>query len=208
MKTVQCQTSLMWGFSEHPLRTVLSLICSSGRPGSVLASTQASSRRSRQTSADTLVPCDSAKNSEMAKGSASPSKTASKGSANPSKTASKGSVVLSKIAPKGSAGPLKTAPKGSAGPLKTTPKGSAGPLKTASSTSSRSSPTAVRVGRVLVDVEGFVHPRCSAPSGGTQAPPKPIDSDRLKKAERNLVLSNQYSALSNGEMDSSLIPPD
>ena len=66
----------------------------------------------------------------------------------------------------------------------------------------------MRVGRVLVDVEGFVHPRRSAPSGGTQAPPKPADSDRLKKAGRNLVLSNQYSALSDDETDSSSIPPD
>ena len=96
---------------------------------------------------------------------------------------------------KGSAVPSKTGPKGLAGTLKTAPKGSAGPLKTVSSrddpSSSRGSPTAVRVGRVLVDVEGFVHPRRSAPSGGTQAPPKTADSDRLKRAERNLVLSNQ-----------------
>ena len=160
MKTVECQTSLMWVFLEHPLRTVLSLICSSGGPGSVLASTRASSRRSRRALADAPVPCDPAKNSEIAKGSANPSKTASKGSADPSKTASKGSVVPSKTAPKGSAGPLKSAPKGSEGPLKTAPKGSEGPLKTVSSkdgsSSSRSSPTAVRVGRVLVDVE--LHP--------------------------------------------------
>ena len=38
--------------------------------------------------ADAPVPCDPAKNSETAKGSANPSKTASKGSADPSKTAS------------------------------------------------------------------------------------------------------------------------
>ena len=117
-----------------------------------------------------------------------------------------------KDCPKGSAAPSKTGPKGSAGPLKTATKGSAGPLKTAyskdDSSSSRSSPTAVRVGRVLVDVKGSVHPRRSAPSGGTQAPPKPADSERLKKAERNLVLYNQYSALSDDEMDSSSIPPD
>ena len=55
-------------------------------------------------------------------------------------------------------------------------------------------------GRVLVDIKGFVHPRRSAPSGGTQAPPKPADWDRLKKVERNLVLSNQYSVLSDDEM--------
>ena len=86
-------------------------------------------------------------------------------------------------------------------PSKTAPKGSAGPLKNASlkddSSSSRSSPTAVRV---LVDIKGFVHPRHSAPSSGTQAPPKPADWDRLKKVERNLVLSNQYSVLSDDEM--------
>ena len=66
--------------------------------------------------------------------------------------------------------------------MNTASKGPAGPLKTASSrddtSSSKGSPTAVRVGRVLVDVEGFVHPRRSAPAGGTQAPPKPADSDR------------------------------
>ena len=114
--------------------------------------------------------------------------------------------------PPGGRGFLQNWPKGSAGPLKTAPKGSAGPLKTASSkdesSSSRSSPTAVMVGRVLVDVEGFVHPRRSAPSGGIQAQPKPVDSDRLKKEERKLVFSNQYSALSDDEMNSSSIPPD
>ena len=144
---------------------------SSGGPGSVSAGTQASSGRSRPASADARVPCDPAKSSETVKGSADPSKKASKGSAVP----------------------CKTGPKASAGPLKTASKDSAGPLKTASSkedsSSSRSSPTAVRV-RVLVDVERFVHLRRSAPSGGTQAPPKPADLDRLKKAERNLVLSN------------------
>ena len=49
---------------------------------------------------------------------------------------------------------------------------------------------------VLVDVEGFLHPRRSAPSSRPQVPPKPVASDRLKKAEQNLVLSNQFSALS------------
>ena len=160
MKTVECQTSLTWGFSERLLKTALSSVRTSGGPGSVSAGTQASSRRSRPASADARVPCDPAKCSETVKGSADPSKTASKGSAVPSKTG----------------------PKGSAGPLKTASKGSAGPLKTASSkddsSTSRSSPTAVRVGRVLGDVEGFVQPRRSAPSGGTQAPPKSADSDR------------------------------
>ena len=51
---------------------------------------------------------------------------------------------------------------------------------------------------VLVDVEGF----SSTPSSRPQVPPKPVASDRLKKAEQNLVLSNQYSALSDDEMDS------
>ena len=66
----------------------------------------------------------------------------------------------------------------------------------------------MRVGRVLLDIKGFVHPRCSAPTSRTQASPKPADSERLKKAERNVVLYNQYSALSDDEMDSSSIPPD
>ena len=61
---------------------------------------------------------------------------------------------------------------------------------------------------VLVDVEGFSHPGCSTPSGRPQVPPKPVASDRLKKAELNLVLSNQFSALSDDEMDSSPISPD
>ena len=160
---------------------------SSGGPGSVSAGTQASPGRSRPTLAEARIPCDPAKISETVKGSADPSKTTSNGSAVPSKTG-----------PKGSAGPLKTAPKGSASPLKNAPSKD-------DSSSSRGSPTAVRV---LVDVEEFVHPRRSAPSGRTQAPPKPVDSDRLKKAEWNLVLSNQYSALSDDEMDSSSIPPD
>ena len=58
---------------------------------------------------------------------------------------------------------------------------------------------------VLVDVEGFSHPRRSAPSSRPQVPPKPVASDRLKKAEQNLVLSKQFSALSDDEMDSSSI---
>ena len=53
--------------------------------------------------------------------------------------------------------------------------------------------------RVLVDVEGFSHPRRSTPSSRPQVPPKPVASDRLKKAEQNLVLSNQFSALSDDE---------
>ena len=99
------------------------------------------------------------------------------------------------------------ASKGSANPSKSAPKGSAGPLKTAASkddsSSSRRSPTKVWVEEVLVDVEEFSHPRRSAPSSRPQVPPKPVASDRLKKAEQNLVLSNQFSALSYDEMDSS-----
>ena len=179
MDIVECQTSLMWGFSERLPKTAPSSVRSCGGLGSVSAGSQASSGRSRPVSADDRVPCDPAKSSETVKGLADTSKTASKGSAVPSKTG---------------------------------PKGSARPLKTASSkddsSSSRSSPTAVRVGRVLVDVEVFVHSRRSAPSGGTQAPLKPAGSDRLKKAEQYLVFSNQYSVLSDDEMDSSSIPPE
>ena len=159
---------------------------SSGRPGSVSAGTQASSRKSRTVLADARVPCESAKcSSEMDRGSADPPKTASWGSANPQK-----------IASKGFAAPSKSAPKGSAGPLKTTT------LKDDLS-SSRCSPTKVRVDGVLVDIKGF----SSTPSSRPQVPPKPVASDRLK-AEQNLILSNQFSALSDDEMDSSSISPD
>ena len=58
---------------------------------------------------------------------------------------------------------------------------------------------------VLVDVEGFSHPRRSTPSSRPQVTPKPKVPDRQSKAERNLVLSNQYSALSDDEMESSSI---
>jgi len=164
---------------------------SSGRPRSVLTGTLASSGKSRTVSADAQVPCESAKcSSETDRGSADPPKTASRGSANPHKMASKGSAAPSKSVPKGSAGPLKTAT-----------------LKDDSS-SSRCSPTKVRVDRVLVDVEGFSHPRHSTPSSRPQVPSKPVASDRLKKAEQNLVLFNQFSALSDDEMDSSPISPD
>ena len=60
----------------------------------------------------------------------------------------------------------------------------------------------MRVDGVLVDVEGFSHPRRSALSSRPQVPPKPKVPDRQSKAERNVVLSNQYSALSD-EMKSS-----
>ena len=58
---------------------------------------------------------------------------------------------------------------------------------------------------VLVDAEGVLHPRRSTPSSRPQMPPKPKVPDRQSKAERNLVLSNQYSALSDDEMESSSI---
>ena len=62
--------------------------------------------------------------------------------------------------------------------------------------------------RVLVDVEEFSHLRRSTPSSRPQVPPKPVTSDKLKKAEQNLVLSNQFSALSDDGMDSSPTSPD
>ncbi len=109
-KSVQCQTSLTWMFSDRPLRTTESNMRSSGGPGSVSAGTQASSGKSRTVSANTRVPCEPAKcSSESDRSSADPPKKASRGSANPKKMASKGSVAPSKSAPKGSAGPLKTA---------------------------------------------------------------------------------------------------
>ena len=173
-------------FSERPLRTTESNVRYTGGPGLVSTGTQASSGKSRTVSADARVPCESAKySSETDRGSADPSKTASRGSANPPKMASKGCAAPSKSAPKGSAGPLKTA------------------TSKDDSSSSRCSPTKVRVDRVLVDVEGFSHPRRSASSSRPQVPPKPIASDRLKKADQN-----QFSALSDDEMDSSSISPD
>ena len=187
-RSVQCQTSLTWVFSEHPLRMTESNVHSTGGPGLVLTSTQASSGKSRTVSADAQVLFESTKCSlEMDRGSADPPKMASRGSASAPKMASKGSATPSKSAPKGSAGPLKNA----------TSKDDA--------SSSRCSPTKVRVDGVLVDFEGFSHPRLSTPSSRPQVPPKPVASDRLKKAEQNLVLSNQFSALSDDEMDSSSI---
>ena len=163
-KSVQCQTLLTWVFSDRPLRTTESNVRSSGGPRLVSTGTQASS-------ANAWVPCKSAKcSSETDRGSADPPKMASRGATNPHKMASKGSVAPSKSAPKGSAGPLKTAT-----------------LKDDLS-SSRCLPTKVRVDGVLVDVEGFSHPRCSTPSSRPQVPPKPVASDTLKKAEQNLVL--------------------
>ena len=85
-KSVQCQTSLTWVFSDRPLRTTESNVRSSGGPGSVSTGTQASSGKSRTVSADARVPCESAKCSlETDRGSADPPKTASRGSTNPTK---------------------------------------------------------------------------------------------------------------------------
>ena len=104
-----------------------------------------------------------------------------RGSADPHKTASRGSANPHKMASKGSAAPFKSAPKGSAGPLKTA-------TSKDDSSSSRCPPTKVRVDGDLVDVEGFSHPRRSTPPSRPQVPPKPVASDRLKKAEQNRVL--------------------
>ena len=187
-KSVECQTSLTWVFSECPLRMSESNVHSSGRPGSVSTGTQASSGKSRTVSANTRIPCKSAKcSSEMDRGSADSPKTASRGSAHPHKMASKGFAAPSKSAPKGSAGPLKNA------------------ASKDDSSSSRCSPTKVRVDGVLVDVERFSHPRRSTPSSRPQVPPKPKVTDRQSKAERDLVLFSQYSALSDDEMESSSI---
>ena len=93
-------------------------------------------------------------------------------------TASRGFANLHKVASKGSAAPSKSAHKGSAGPLKTM-------ASKDDSSSSSCSPTKVRVDGVLVDVEGFSHPRRSATSSRPQVPPKPVASHRLKKAEQN-----------------------
>ena len=60
-KSVQCQTSLTWVFSECPLRTTESNVRSAGRPRSVLTGTQASSGKLRRVSADAHVLCKSAK---------------------------------------------------------------------------------------------------------------------------------------------------
>ena len=97
-RSVQCQTSLTWVFSDRLLRITESNVRSSGGPGSVLTGIQASSGKLRTVLADAQVPCESAKySSEADRGSANPPKMASRGSANPHK-----------MAPKGSAAPLKT----------------------------------------------------------------------------------------------------
>ena len=172
--------------AERPLRTTESNVRSSGGPGSVSTGTQASSGKSGTVSADARVPCESAKySSDTDRGSADPPKTASRGSANPLKMASKGSAAPSKSAPNGSAGPLKTV------------------ASKDDSSSSRRSPT--KADGVLVDVEGFSHPRRSAPSSRPPVPPKPKVPDRQSKAERKLVLSSQYYALSDDEMESSSV---
>ena len=133
-RSVQCQTLLIWVFSECPLKTTESNVRSFGRPGSVSTGTRASSGKSRTVSADARVPCESAKCLETGRVLADLPKTASRGSANSQKMASKDSVVPAKSAPKGSAGPLKTA------------------ASKDESSSSRCSRTKVRVDGVLVDV--------------------------------------------------------
>jgi len=190
-KSVECQTSLtffsflfFFFFPERPLRTTESSVRSSAGPGSVSTGTQASSGKSGTVSADARVPCESAKcSSETDRGSADRPKTASRGSPKPHKMASKGCAAPSKSAPKGSAGPLKIA------------------ASKDDSSSSRRSPTKVRMDGVLVDVEGFSHPRRSAPSSRPQVPPKA----KVPDGQSNLVLSNQYSALSDEELESSSV---
>ena len=74
-KSIDCQTSLTWVFSECPLRTTESNVRSSGRHGSILTGTQASSRKLGMVSANAQVPCESAKcSSETDRGSADPPK--------------------------------------------------------------------------------------------------------------------------------------
>ena len=184
-RSVQCQTSLTWVFSDRPLRTTESNVRYSGGSGSVSTGTQASSGKSRTVSANARVLCESAKcSSETDRGSADPRKRP---------------LGVPPIPPPTPHPPKKKASKGSAAPSKSAPKGSAGHLKTAASkdesSSSRCSPTKVRVDGVLVDVEGFLHPRCSTPSSRPQVPPKPVASDRLKKAEQDLVISNLTEAM-------------
>ena len=186
-KFVECQTSLTWIFSERPLRTTESNVRSSGGPGSVSTDTQASSgnrERYRPTPGFCASPL-SVLRRQIGVQPIPPHKTASRGSANPHKMSSNDSAAPSKSAAKGSAGPLKTA------------------ASKDDSSSSRRSPTKVRVEGVLVDVEGFSHPRRSTPSSRPQVPPKPKVPVRQSKVERNLVLSNHYSALSDEEMESS-----
>ena len=186
-RSVQCQTSLTWVFSERPLRTTESNVRSSGGSGSVSTGTQASSGKSMTVSANARVLCESAKcSSETDRGSADPPKRPL-------------GVPPIHPPPPPQKKKKKKASKGTAAPSKSAPKGSAGPLKTAASkdesSSSRCSPTKVRVDGVLVDVEGFLHPRCSTPSSRPQVPPKPVASDRLKKAEQDLVISNLTEAM-------------
>ena len=74
-KSIECQTSLTWVYSERPLRTTEYNVRSSGGPGSVSTGTQASSGKPRTVSADAQVPCESAKcSSERDRGSADPPK--------------------------------------------------------------------------------------------------------------------------------------
>ena len=109
-KSVECQTSLTWGFQNVHLGR-LSLTCvllaDPYRYRPALRLPPGCRGRYRPTPG-----CEAAKcSSETDTGSADPPKTASRGSANPHKMASKGSAAPSKRAPKGSAGPLKPQPR-------------------------------------------------------------------------------------------------
>ena len=190
-KSVECQTSLTWVFSERPLylgrlNLTCVLLADTDRYRPALGLPPGSRGRYRPTPRFRASPL-SVLRRRIGLQPIPPPKTASRGSAKPHKMASKGSASPSKSAPKGSAGPLKTA------------------ASKDDSSSSRRSPTKVRVDGVLVDVEGSSHPRRSTPSSRPQVPPKPKVPDRQSKAERNLVLSNQYSALSDDEMEPSSI---
>ena len=143
-KSVQCQTLLTWVFSECPLRTTESNVCSTGGPGSVSTGIQASSGKSRTVLANTRVPCGPAKcSSEMDRGSADPPKWP---------------LGVPPIPTKWHLRVLQLPPK----------------VASKDDSSLRCSPTKVRVDGVLVDVKFFLHPRRSATSSRPQVPPKPV----------------------------------
>ena len=186
-------------FSDRPLRTTESNVRSSGGPGSVLTGTQASSGKSRMVSARFHASPPSVLRRRIGVQPIPP----------------KQPLWVPPFPTKWHLRVLRLPPKalleGATEPLDAI-KGSAGPLKTTTSkddlSSSRCSPAKARVDGGLVDVEGFSHPRYSTPSSRPHVPPKPVALDRLKKAEQNLVLLNQFSALSDDEMDLSPVSPD
>ena len=149
---------------------------SSGKPGLVLTGTQASSGNSGTVLANARVLCKSTKCSSE--------------------------TGVQPIHPKQPLGVLPI-PRGSATPSKSTPKGSAGLLKTAASnddsSSSRCSP------RRWWWMGSWWTSRGFTPSSRPQVPPTTKVPDRQSKVERNLVLSNQYFALSDVEMESSSV---